>query len=119
MKISFPIALLIAASSTALSAQNLPADDPAPGYSAIMKADYATAEREIRGADISEYDAARTINLGVVLAKTGRQDAAALMFHRAMMLDNVSIVVAGGDTLSSHDVAGRALALLRAGYFNR
>ena len=106
--------------STVASAQvGVQAPDPAPGYTAIMGADYATAERDIRGADVSKYDPARLINLGVVFAKTGRREAAERSFKRVLMQDEVQMILVNGQTASSHDVASRALASLENGVLSR
>jgi Tfp pilus assembly protein PilF len=105
-------ALLAAARATAQ------VNDPAPGYSSLMGADYATAEREIRAAN-AQYDPASTINLGIALAKTGHPDQAADQFRRALVLDDVQIVVADGQMVMSHDVARRALAALQNGVLSR
>jgi Flp pilus assembly protein TadD len=94
-------------------------NDPAPGYSSLMNADYATAEREIRAADVSKYDPARSINLGIALAKTGRKDAAARQFRYVLGEEDVEFIVANGETLMSHDVARRALASLENGVLSR
>ena len=54
-------ALLVALPAAALfvsapaPAQFAQVNDPAPGYSSLMSADYATAEREIRAANVSKY----------------------------------------------------------------
>ena len=88
---------------------------PAPGSASLMKADYSTAEREIRAASVSKYDPARSITLGVALALKGERDRAAKQFRRALMEEEVQVVVADGTTESSHDVAHRALAALRDG----
>ena len=96
-------------------AQMAPYNDPTPGSASIMGSNYSTAEKEIRSADVSPYDPARSINLGIVFAKTGHPDKAAREFHQVLREDDVQIVVANGKTYSSHDVASRALAALEAG----
>ena len=106
--------------STVASAQvSQVTPDAAPGYTAIMGADYATAERDIRGADVSKYDPARLINLGVVFAKTGRREAAERSFKRVLMQDEVQMILVNGETASSHEVATRALASLQNGVLSR
>jgi Flp pilus assembly protein TadD len=96
-------------------AQPGPYNDPAPGSASILSSDYANAEREIRSADVSPYDPARSINLGIIFAKTGRADKAAREFRQVLNEEDVQIVVANGKTYSSHDVASRALAALQSG----
>jgi Flp pilus assembly protein TadD len=112
-----PAAALLA--SAPATADNGKSNDPAPGSASLMKADYATAEREIRAASVSKYDPARSINLGVALALKGERDRAAQQFRRALMENEVQVVVADGETESSHDVAHRALAALQSGTLGR
>ena len=100
---------------SAALAQPAPYNDPTPGSASIMSSNYSAAENEIRSADVSPYDPARSINLGVVFAKTGHPDKAAREFRQVLREDDVQIVVANGKTYSSHDVAARALAQLEAG----
>jgi hypothetical protein len=75
--------------------------------------------QEIRSANVSAYDPARAINLGIALAKTGRADEAAAQFKSVMLEDDVEMIVANGQTAMSHDVAQRALAALQDGTFRR
>jgi hypothetical protein len=118
-------ALLVALPAAALfvsapaSAQLAQVNDPAPGYSSLMSADYATAEREIRAANVSKYDPARSINLGIALAKQGRTSAAAEQFNHVLMEQDVEMVVADGQTVMSHDLAHRALDSLEHGVLSR
>jgi len=114
---AFSAATFLAANPAA--AQFAPVQDPAPGYSALMSADYASAEREIRGAPVSKYDPARSINLGIALAKTGQADRAARQFQHVLMEQDVELVLANGETVMSHDVARRALASLQNGALSR
>jgi Tfp pilus assembly protein PilF len=105
--------------STAATAQVYETTDRAPGYSAILSADYATAERELRSAPVDVSDPARNINLGIVLAKTGHPDLAAREFQQVLASDEVTVTVLNGYSVSSHDVARRALALLERGMLGR
>jgi len=111
-----PAALLIPAPAVAQFAQ---VNDPAPGYSSLLGADYATAEREIRASNVSKYDPARSINLGVALAKQGRKADAAKQFNRVLMEADVEMVVANGKSVMSHDLARYALASLDSGVLSR
>ena len=104
---------------TPAAAQFAQVNDPAPGYSSLLNSDYSTAEREIRAANVSKYDPARSINLGIALAKTGRPDQAAKQFNRVLMEADVEMVVADGQTVMSHDLARRALASLEHGVLSR
>jgi Flp pilus assembly protein TadD len=114
---ALPVAALLTA--TPAAAQFGQVNDPAPGYSSLMSADYASAEREIRSANVSKYDPARTINLGIALAKQGRKDDAAKQFNRVLMEEDVEMVVANGQTVMSHEVAQRALSALENGVLSR
>jgi len=118
-KILLVLPITAAFLSTPAVAQFATVNDPAPGYSSLMSANYGKAEREIRSANVSAYDPARAINLGVALAKTGRSDEAAKQFKSVMLEENVEMVVANGQTVMSHDVAQRALVALADGTFNR
>lgn len=119
MKLPTAIAFAAAGAglATASVAQMAPYNDPTPGSASILSSNYANAEREIRSADVSPYDPGRSINLGIVFAKTGHPDKAAREFRQVLAEDDVQIVVANGKTYSSHAVANRALAELQAGVF--
>jgi len=110
-------ALLIATPSAA--AQFGQVNDPAPGAASLLSSNYANAEREIRAADVSKYDPARSINLGIALAKQGRRDDAAKQFNRVLLEEDVEMIVADGQTVMSHEVAQRALAALQNGVLSR
>lgn len=115
--LAVPAALLVSAPAAAQVGNTV--NDPAPGYTSLLGANYGNAEREIRSANVSAYDPARSINLGIALAKTGRPDEAAKAFRSVLLEDDVEMVVADGQTVMSHDVAHRALAALQSGTFNR
>ena len=110
-------ALLIA--TPAAAEQFSQVNDPAPGAASLLNSDYANAEREIRAANVSKYDPARSINLGIALAKQGRRDDAAKQFNRVLMEQDVEMVVADGQTVTSHEVAQRALTALENGVLSR
>src|SRR5438270_13762659 len=113
------IAVATVLGSAPALAQPGPVNDPAPGYSSLLRSDFSTAEREIRSANVSKYDPARSINLGVALAKQGDKNAAAKQFNRVLMEEDVEMVVADGQTVMSHDLAQRALASLQNGALSR
>ena len=113
----FAAALLIPA--PAVAGQFAQVNDPAPGAASLMNSDYATAEQQIRSANVSKYDPARAINLGVALAKQGRKDEAAKQFNRVLFETDVEMVVADGRTVRSHDLARYALASLQNGVLSR
>ena len=113
-----PAAALLA-SAPASAAQLGSYNDPAPGASSLMRSDFSNAEREIRGAKVDASDPARAINLGIALAKNGQRDEAAKLFNSVLAQDDVQMVVADGETLSSHQVAERALQSLQSGVLSR
>jgi hypothetical protein len=108
--------LLLPAPAVAQFAQ---VNDPAPGYSSLLSSDYSAAEREIRSANVSKFDPARSMNLGIALAKQGRRDDAAKQFNRVLLEADVEMVVADGKTAMSHDLAHYALASLQNGVLSR
>ena len=111
---SVGIALVALGISSATSAQNAEIGYPegSLGFSAIMKSDFATAERQLRGSTLSKYDAGRALNLGYVLAKTGRTEEAARQFLRVLREEDVELILADDSSLSSHVAARRSLAAL-------
>ena len=114
-RMSLAIVIFAAAGlSAAASAQSSEIEYPAGsiGTDAILSGDYATAERQIRESEISKYDPARALNLGLVLVKTGRSDRALKQFRRVLLEDDVDLVLADGKTISSHAAARQALARL-------
>lgn len=115
---ALPTAALLFASPAAAGQFNQ-VNDPAPGAASLLSSNYANAEREIRAANVSKYDPARSINLGIALAKQGRKDDAAKQFNRVLMEEDVEMIVADGQTVMSHDVAQRALAALQNGVLSR
>ena len=114
---ALPIAALLV--PVPVAAQYAPGNDPAPGAASLLSSDYSTAEREIRNANVSKYDPARAINLGIALAKQGQKADAAKQFNQVLMEEDVEMVVANGQTVMSHDLAGRALASLQTGVLSR
>lgn len=109
-------AVLLPAAATA-QVQTSP-NEPTPGSSAILQANYGKAERDLR-ASTGDFDAAKSINLGIVMGMTGRAVEAEKLFNDVMRHEEVAIVVANGDSKSSHDVARKALAQLQAGTLGR
>lgn len=82
------------------------------GAQAILNADYATAERQLRNSEVAKHDPGRLINLGIVLARTGRTDAAIRQFERVLGEGDIELIVADGRSMMSHDIARAALASL-------
>jgi Flp pilus assembly protein TadD len=79
------------------------------GVQAIMSSDYATAERQLRDTRVARGDPGRLINLGVVLARTGRSAAATKAFERVLDEENVELILANGNSMYSHEIARAAL----------
>ena len=111
------VMLLIAASGIALAMSPATAQSNEIGYpsgslalEAIADADYAAAERKLRGEfRVAEDDPARLINHGYVLAKIGRAADAARMFEKAAAAEDVELLLADGRVMSSREAARRAL----------
>ena len=114
---ALPIAALLI--STPATAQLASTNDPAPGAASLLNSDYSTAEREIRSANVSKYDPASAINLGIALAKQGQKSEAAKQFNSVLNEEDVEMVVANGQTVMSHELAQRALASLQTGVLSR
>lgn len=113
------ILLTLVGAAAIAAAGSAAAEEPEIGYpkgslgaQAILSADYATAERQLGDFRVHERDPGRLINLGVVLAKTGRTDAAIRHFEQVLEEDNVELILADGRTMRSHDIASMALRKL-------
>lgn len=90
------------------------------GFNALVEADYSTAESQLRAKNrVARNDPARLINLGVVLARTGRSDQAARLFERAMEAEEVELILANGEQLSSREAARRAMRALNLSLLDR
>lgn len=82
-------------------------------YRALVQNDLAKAETQLRrDARVSQDDPAKLINLGQVLAQTGRGAEAERMFQAAMSADEVDLILADGRTINSREAARRALYAL-------
>jgi hypothetical protein len=90
------------------------------GFAAMMSRDYVTAEAQLRALNgVEADDPARLINLGQLLIRTGRQVEGAALLDQARKGEDVDLVLANGRTMSSRDVARRALASVTASYAGR
>lgn len=112
--------LLILVASLALPASAAMAEPPVAkgftpeplGASAIERQDWTAAERELKAAGLRSDDPARLINLGRIYMETGRRDEAIAVWRRAMTSDDDYMVqTAKGETVSTRELARRALAL--------
>lgn len=84
------------------------------GYDALVKANYDAAEQQILlDSRIAKNDPARLINLGQIYWKTGRIDLAIRVLEAAMRSDDVELVLANGEIMSSRDAARKTLATIR------
>ena len=84
------------------------------GYNALVRADYATAEAQLRAdLGVNESDPARLINLGQVYAMTGRVIEARRMFRLALQVEDVELVLSNDRVMGSHDAARAALRGLK------
>lgn len=82
------------------------------GVQAMLNGDYGTAEKQLQDSRVAERDPGRLINLGVIMTKTGRHQAAALHFQQVLQEDAVDLILSDGRTASSHDIAWMALKQL-------
>ena len=83
------------------------------GVGAISREDWAAAERNISEAtSLRADDPARLINLGRVYMATGRRGEALSAWRLALASDRpVMVETINGETISTADLARRALAL--------
>ena len=118
------LALYLAASLLAVPAAAQPAGemDYAPGslgYDALIRGDLAKAEIQLRSdRTVDANDPARLLNLGQVLARTGRIAEAADVFRRAKAMEDGELVLADGSAISSREAARRALRSLPEARFS-
>lgn len=105
-------AALVLAGSAAAEPREIGYPEGSLGIEAMLNADYAAAERQLDDFRVHENDPGRLINLGSILAKTGRTDAAEGHFQQVLKEDSVELILADGRTMSSHDIARLALAKL-------
>ncbi|MEQ7874612.1 hypothetical protein ABDK56_11475 [Sphingomonas sp. ASV193] len=113
-----PLILIAALVPAAASAQSYSTTEATPGSGAILSANYSGAAKAL--AQPSDgFDAGRAINLGIVMAKTGRADLAASQFNAVLAADEQTVTVASGHTASSYTVARDALAALSNGTLAR
>lgn len=115
---AFLIALLSAPVLAGPNELNYP--EGSLGFAALMSADYATAENQLRKSrGVAPDDPARLINLGVVLIRTGREAEGVSLLEKAAKGENFELVMADGRSMSSKEVARRALAKLKRNYAGR
>lgn len=105
-------AALVSAASAAAQPREIGYPEGSLGIQAILNADYATAERQLDDFRVDENDPGRLINLGSILAKTGRADAAEKHFQQVLEEESVELILADGRVASSHDIARLALGNL-------
>ena len=106
--------LALAAPASAEPAGEIGYPEGSLGYNALMTGDYATAEAQLVASSVTlKDDPGRLINLGYVLARTGRVDRAQRLFERAAQAEDVEIMLADGRWVSSREAAMRALKSLK------
>jgi Flp pilus assembly protein TadD len=111
------IAAALAAPALAEPGSEIGYPKGALGYDALVAGDYATAEAQLRKSrGAAKDDPARLINLGQVLARTGRTEQAARLFERARMAEEMEIILADGRRMNSADAATIALRSLRTAH---
>lgn len=115
MKTVFLALGLMAAPAVAQSGGEIDYPAQSLGYEALAgSGDYALAEAQIRAdRSVLEDDPARLINLGQVMAHTGRSREAAALFRRAMAEGEVDLILADGRVMNSRDAAELALRRMR------
>jgi hypothetical protein len=90
------------------------------GFAAMKAGDYVTAEAQLRALNgVEANDPARLINLGQLLIRTGRHAEGAALLDQARKAEDIDLVLANGRTMSSRDIARRALASVTATYAGR
>lgn len=115
-------ALLCAISVSPVGAEPSELDYPkgSLGFAALMNADYATAEVQLRNSrGVARNDPARLINLGVLLARTGRRTEGISLLEDAARAEEVELVLSDGRIISSRQAARLALAKLDRSYAAR
>lgn len=113
LRIAAAAAVLVSGGAAAAQEAEIGYPAGSLGYQALMKGDYATAEKQILSGRVEKYDPARALNLGLVLARTGRTEQAAEQFRRVLAYEDVELILADGATVSSHAAARTALDSLR------
>lgn len=114
LTLSAAMALAIAATPAFAQEVEINYAEGSLGYSAIMADDYATAEDQLRHSeDASSNDPARLINLGHVMAQTGRTDEAMSLFQKASRAKRVELILSDGRVVDSREAAMAALANLK------
>lgn len=84
------------------------------GYDALVKANYKVAEQQILlDSRVAKNDPARLINLGQIYLKTGRIDMAIKVLEAAVRSEEVELILANGEVMSSRDAARKTLATIR------
>jgi len=107
-------ALVSASASAAQPGAEVEYPRGALGYEALLSNDLSAAEDQLLASrDSSWNDPAWLINIGQVMARTGRTGQAAEMFRRAMNAEDLEIVLADGTVMTSRRAAAIALKRLR------
>lgn len=119
--------LLVAASASASASPALAGGQGEIGYqqgalgvSAILAADYRTAETQLNSLNgVTPRDPLRLINLGNVYAGTGRPADAEKAYLAVFRTDPVEVTTADGRITTTYAVARTALGRLRAAMASR
>lgn len=84
------------------------------GFDALVKANYHAAEQQILlDSRVAKNDPARLINLGQIYWKTGRTEKAINVLEAAMRAEEVELILANGEVISSWDAARKTLASIK------
>ena len=107
-------ALLLSTTALAQSAGEIGYPQGSLGYDALVKSNYSAAEAQILASKkVARDDPARLINLGQIYAQTGRTSEAIDVLSQAIAADEVELILANGDAISSRDAARKVLSQLR------
>ncbi len=116
MKISLILLPIACLASAAAAKPNGEIGYPkgALGYDALVEANYNVAEQQILADEsTSKNDPAKLINLGQIYWKTGRVDMAVRVLEIALRSEDVEIILANGNVVSSREAARKALSAIR------
>ena len=113
-KVAFAALIILAAGSAAEAKSKNEIGYPlgSLGTKAMVSADYSTAEHQLLNSQVDPNDPARLLNLGHIYAATGRVDDAKSAFGRVLRQDDLDLILANGEHMSSHEAARTSLKAL-------
>lgn len=106
--------MMMSAAATAQQGGEIGYPQGSLGYDALVNANYGAAEAQILASSkVAKNDPARLINLGQIYAQTGRTAEAVDVLRQAIAADEVELILANGDSISSRDAARKVLSQLQ------